>query len=73
MDNTERWMNLEEIANYIGCSKDTIRKWIKNGTIPNYKIGRQYKFRLSEVKEWIESGASADADKQTKSEVQSND
>lgn len=29
MEDLERWINLEEIAQYIGCSKDTIRGWIR--------------------------------------------
>ena len=62
-NNTERWSNLEEIANHIGVSKDTIRSWIKKETIPHHKIGRQYKFKISEVDAWVESGQSADADK----------
>lgn len=64
MSNLERWLSLEEIANHIGCSKDTIRNWIKKETIPFHKGGRMYKFRISEVDAWIESGQSADADKQ---------
>lgn len=60
---TERWQSLEEIANHIGCSKDTIRTWIKKRTIPYHKVGRQFKFKISEVDEWIQSGKSADADK----------
>ena len=59
----ERWLNLEEISKHLGVSKDTIRAWIKKETIPNHKLGRQYKFRISEVDAWIESGKSADADK----------
>lgn len=61
----ERWISLEEVSQHIGVSKDTIRLWIKKDkdTIPYHKIGRQYKFRLSEVDEWIESGKSADVDK----------
>jgi len=62
----ERWLSVEEIANHIGCSKDTIRAWIKKNTIPYHKVGRQFKFKISEVDEWIESGESADADKKTK-------
>ena len=62
-NNAERWSNLEEIANHIGVSKDTIRSWIKKETIPHHKIGRQYKFKISEVDAWVESGQSADADK----------
>ena len=65
MIDVERWLSLEEISKHVGCSKDTIRAWIKKDTIPFHKVGRQYKFRLSEVDSWIESGASADADKKT--------
>jgi excisionase family DNA binding protein len=63
MEEIERWYNLEEIASHLGVSKDTIRSYIKKGTIPFYKVGRQYKFKLSEVDAWVESGQSADADK----------
>lgn len=63
MNNSERWLSLEDIANHIGCSKDTIRNWIKKDTIPYHKVGRMYKFKISEVDTWINSGKSADADK----------
>ncbi len=63
MAETERLYSVEEIANHIGVSKDTIRAWVKKDTIPFYKVGRQYKFKLSEIDAWIESGKSADADK----------
>ena len=36
MEEIERWYNLEEIANHLGVSKDTIRSYIKKGTIPFY-------------------------------------
>ena len=58
----EHWLSLEEISKHVGCSKDTIRSWVKKDTIPFHKVGRLYKFRVSEVDAWIESGASADAD-----------
>lgn len=64
----ERWLSLGEISKHVGCSKDTIRAWIKKGTIPYHKVGRLYKFKVSEVDAWIESGASADADKKDKTE-----
>ena len=59
----EHLIGLEEIAAHLDVSKDTIRVWIRKGTIPYKKVGRQYKFRLSEVDEWVDSGQSADADK----------
>lgn len=68
MSEVERWVSLEDIAGHLDVSKDTIRSWIKKETIPYHKVGRQYKFRVSEVDAWVESGASADADKQSETE-----
>lgn len=33
---TEKWVNLEDIAEHLSLSTDTVRGWIKNGTIPVY-------------------------------------
>ncbi len=66
MDNieeVERWLSVEEISKHLGISKDTIRLWIKKEAITYHKVGRQYKFKVSEVDEWVQSGESADADK----------
>lgn len=63
MNETERWLSVEEIAGHLGVSKDTIRAWIKKNSIPYHKVGRLYKFRVSEVDAWVESGKNADADK----------
>ena len=52
----EKWSSLEEIAEHLGVSKDTIRNWIKKGVIPHRRIGKQYKFKISEVDEWIRTG-----------------
>lgn len=55
----EKWSSLEEIAEYLGVTKDTIRNWIRKNDIPARKIGRLWKFKLSEVDEWVKSGKSA--------------
>lgn len=55
----EAWSSLEEVAIYLGVNKDTIRNWIKKTDIPAHKIGRQWKFKLSEVDAWVKSGNSA--------------
>ncbi len=59
LQNTEPWVSLEEVAEYLGVNKDTVRNWIKKTDIPAHKIGRKWKFKLSEVDEWIKSGKSA--------------
>jgi excisionase family DNA binding protein len=57
--NTEKWSSLEEVAGHIGVNKDTVRNWIKKDAIPAHKIGKLWKFKLSEIDEWIKSGKSA--------------
>lgn len=53
---TEKWVNLEDIADHLSVSKDTIRIWIKYGKLPFYKAGKMYKFKISEVDEWVHKG-----------------
>lgn len=55
----EAWSSLEDVAMYLGVNKDTIRNWIKKTDIPAHKIGRQWKFKLSEIDAWVKSGKSA--------------
>lgn len=52
----EKWVNLEDIAVYLSMSEDTVRTWIKEGKLPFYRVGKRYKFKISEVDEWIRSG-----------------
>ena len=52
----EPWVNLEDIAKHLSVSTDTIRAWIKKGTIPYSRAGKQYKFKISIIDEWVEKG-----------------
>ena len=58
-DLVDKRCSLEETAEYLGVTKDTIRNWIKKTDIPAHKIGRLWKFKLTEVDEWVKSGKSA--------------
>ena len=58
-DLIDKWCSLEETAEYLAVTKDTIRNWIKKTDIPAHKIGRLWKFKLTEVDEWVKSGKSA--------------
>ena len=52
----EKWGNLEDIADYLSVSQDTIRTWIKEDKLPYYRAGKRYKFKISEVDEWVRKG-----------------
>jgi excisionase family DNA binding protein len=56
---TENWIGIEAAAEHLGVTKDTVRSWIKKTNIPAHKIGKLWKFKLSELDEWVKSGKSA--------------
>lgn len=59
-EHEDKWISLEEAADYLGVNKDTIRNWIrKDKGIPTHKIGKMWKFKRSELDSWIKSGESA--------------
>ena len=57
----DKWVGIEEAADYLGVNKDSIRNWIKKADsgIPARKIGKQWKFKKAELDEWVKSGKSA--------------
>jgi excisionase family DNA binding protein len=52
----EPWLSVEELAKYLGISKETIYRWLEKGTIPSHRIGKLWKFKPSEVDRWIRAG-----------------
>ena len=58
--NVERWYSMEEICEHLGVSRDTVLIWIKKRKMPAVKMGRLWKFKISEVDEWTKSGKAAD-------------
>lgn len=58
-ENNEKWIGIEEAAEYMDVTKDTVRNWIKKTDIPAHKIGKMWKFKKSELDAWIKSGRSA--------------
>lgn len=54
--NIEKWVTLKEVQTYLGVSRETILAWISKRNMPAYKVGRLWKFKLSEVDTWVRSG-----------------
>lgn len=56
----DKWIGIEEAAEYLGIKPITVRDWIKKDTgISAHKIGKKWKFKLSELDAWVKSGKSA--------------
>jgi len=59
-DANEKWVHIEDVADHLSISLDTARGWLKNGKLPAYKVGKRYKFKLSEVDAWVMANKMAD-------------
>jgi excisionase family DNA binding protein len=55
MEKVENWVSMEEICGHLSCSRDTVKKMISQQGLPAYKIDRKWKFKISEVDEWMRS------------------
>lgn len=61
IDKSDGWIGIDEAATYLDVNKDTIRNWIRKSDteIPAHRIGKQWKFKRSELDTWILSGKSS--------------
>jgi excisionase family DNA binding protein len=57
---SDRWLSVEEIAEYLGVSRDTVYAWIGKKDMPAHKVGRFWKFKADEVDEWVRSGKASE-------------
>jgi len=53
--NMEKWLTLEQIAEYLQMSTSSIYKMAQAGKIPAYKVGRQWRFRKKEIDRWVKN------------------
>jgi len=56
MDLSQRWLSVEEIALYLGVSKETIYRWLEKSKIPAHRVGKLWKFKTNEIDAWVMKG-----------------
>lgn len=59
-----RWYSVSEIASHLGVAIDTVYRWIERKKLPAHRVGRLWKFKISEVDDWVTSGG-ADESRRT--------
>ena len=57
----DRWLSVEQIADYLGINRDTVYKWIERKNMPSHKVGRLWKFKKGQIDDWIEAGRAGQA------------
>jgi len=55
----DRWLSVDEIAEHLGVSKDTVYTWVNERGMPGHKVGRLWKFKVDEVDGWVRAGGAA--------------
>ena len=52
----DRWLPVDEIAEYLGVSKDISYTWVTGKDMPGHKVDRPCKFKKIDVDKWIRAG-----------------
>ncbi|MDY4975879.1 MAG: helix-turn-helix domain-containing protein [Clostridia bacterium] len=56
----DNYIGIDEAAEYLGIKAVTLRNWLrKENDIPAHKIGKLWKFKKTELDEWVSSGKAA--------------
>lgn len=61
----EPWVTMKEVQDYLGVRRETVTQWINKRGLPAYKVGRLWKFKISEIDEWVRSGGAANHERLT--------
>ncbi len=60
MTTNEPWLTVEQVAAHLNIASITVYRWIEAERIPCHKVGRQWRFKASEVDNWILRGEASD-------------
>lgn len=52
----EPWITAEQMAQHLGVAKDTVYRWREQRSLPVHRVGRLWKFQISEVDDWVRAG-----------------
>ena len=55
----DRWLSVDDVAEYLGVSKDTVYGWVAAKGMPGHKVGRFWKFKKEDVDGWVRAGGAA--------------
>jgi len=63
---SDRWLSLDEIANYLAENRYTTYKWSKRKNLFAYKIGSLSMFKRDEIDRWVRTGEAGESGSHSK-------
>jgi excisionase family DNA binding protein len=58
----EPWVSVDAIASHLGVARDSVYRWIERRNLPAHRIGRLWKFKVSEIDAWVRAGDANETD-----------
>lgn len=52
----EPWVAVHGVASHLGVARNSVYRWIEAKSLPAHRVGRLWKFKLSEIDAWIHAG-----------------
>ena len=59
MPEIEKYVSMDDIMNHLGVKRDAIMRYINNKGMPAHRVGHLWKFKISEVENWVNQGGAA--------------
>lgn len=53
---SDRWISLQEVCDYLGIKRHTAMRWIEQRNMPAAKIGKLWRFKISDIDQWVRYG-----------------
>ncbi|GAB6094072.1 helix-turn-helix domain-containing protein [Desulfatiferula olefinivorans] len=69
----ERWVGVEDVAKHLGVNKDSVYRWIEKMGLPAHRVGRLFRFKITEVDEWVRAGGASEASDPSATEKKTDD
>lgn len=73
MAGEERWVGVKDVAMHLGVNKDSVYRWIEKMGLPAHRVGRLFRFKISEVDEWVRAGGASEVSDPFATEKETDD
>ncbi len=55
-----KYLTVDELSEYLQVHKTTIYRMLKQGKLPGFRIGSDWRFSLEAIEEWVRDRIDAD-------------
>jgi len=51
----EKYISMKEVCEYLSVQRQTVLNWITQKNFPAVKVGKFWRFKLSDIEDWIKA------------------